>query len=308
MNPVLPLMQREWLQHRFAWALMVLVPLALAVLSLTVSRLDMNSAELQMEMPLPHDRLATVMALASMASGVGMQFAVMWVSSLIIISGLARRDHGDRSVEFWLSLPVSHSTSLAVPMLVHLLLVPAAALLIGLGLGWLVSALVVGRTLSLSDWWSIPWGSVLPAALAIVGRLLSGLVLATLWLSPLILLLMLATAWFRRWGLAVFVLGLGLGGWVLDRLFGQPLVINLLLDLVAHAGQALFGAGQGGLRISPEDDTVVLLRQLPAWVVADLWAALKAAVSPLFIGALLFAAGCFAALVQWRRQGASATV
>jgi hypothetical protein len=30
MKNLLPLMQREWLQHRFAWAMLVLVPLALA--------------------------------------------------------------------------------------------------------------------------------------------------------------------------------------------------------------------------------------------------------------------------------------
>ena len=35
MNKMLPLMQREWLQHRFAWAMLVLVPLALAMLWLS---------------------------------------------------------------------------------------------------------------------------------------------------------------------------------------------------------------------------------------------------------------------------------
>jgi ABC-2 type transport system permease protein len=46
------------------------------------------------------------------------------VTSLFIALGSPRRDHGDRSIEFWLSLPSGHGESLAAPMLVHLLLVP----------------------------------------------------------------------------------------------------------------------------------------------------------------------------------------
>ncbi len=34
MKNLIPLMQREWLQHRFAWALLMLVPFALAVMLL----------------------------------------------------------------------------------------------------------------------------------------------------------------------------------------------------------------------------------------------------------------------------------
>jgi hypothetical protein len=64
-----------------------------------------------------------------MAASTMLPFVILWVSSLIIVSGLARRDHGDRSNEFfWMSLPVGHGTSLAVPLAVHLLLVPAAVL------------------------------------------------------------------------------------------------------------------------------------------------------------------------------------
>ena len=31
MKNLIPLMQREWLQHRFAWAMLILVPLALVL-------------------------------------------------------------------------------------------------------------------------------------------------------------------------------------------------------------------------------------------------------------------------------------
>ena len=38
MKNLIPLMRREWLQHRFAWALLMLLPLALAVLPLEIGR------------------------------------------------------------------------------------------------------------------------------------------------------------------------------------------------------------------------------------------------------------------------------
>ena len=48
------------------------------------------------------------------------------------------------------------------------------------------------------------------------------------------------------------------------------------------------------------------LRLLPAWALEDFGAALHALATPLFPSALLFAAGCFFLLVQWRQRGAGA--
>ena len=45
MKNLIPLMRREWLQHRFAWALMLLVPLALALLPLVFGSLELDGLE-----------------------------------------------------------------------------------------------------------------------------------------------------------------------------------------------------------------------------------------------------------------------
>lgn len=299
MNPILPLMQREWLQHRFAWALLALVPLGLALLALSFANIDIDG---ESAARIAETRMAPAFALGSMAAGTALLFLILWVASLIIISGLARRDHGDRSVEFWMSLPVGHGTSLAVPLLVHLILVPAAALVIGLAGGWLLSLVLVGRFVGLGEWFALPWGSVLAAALAVVGRLLAGLVLATLWISPLVMLLILANAWFRRWGLVVLVVGIGIGGMVMDRLFGQPVITDLVRDLFVNAARALAGAGGQSMVVGGDDQPDVVLGLVPGWAWADLMAALRALASPLLLGALLFAAACFALLVDWRRR------
>jgi hypothetical protein len=42
MNNLLPLMQREWLQHRFAWALLLWVPLGLALAVLGIGTIELD--------------------------------------------------------------------------------------------------------------------------------------------------------------------------------------------------------------------------------------------------------------------------
>ncbi|MBX3635920.1 MAG: hypothetical protein KF683_11140 [Rubrivivax sp.] len=299
MNLLLPLMQREWLQHRFAWALLALVPLGLALVVASFASVSVDGATL---VEAGEMRLAPALALGSMVASTALLFVILWVASLILISGLARRDHGDRSIEFWMSLPVGHGTSLAVPLLVHLLLVPAAALGTGLLGGWLLSLVLVGRFVGLGEWFTLPWGVLLGAALAVLARLLAGLLLATLWIAPLVMLLILANAWFRRWGLVVLVVGIGIGGFVMDRAFGQPIVTDLVRDLLVNAGRALAGAGGGGMVIGRGEEVDLVLGQVPGWAWHDFVAALRALVSPLLLGGLLFAGACFALLVDWRRR------
>ena len=302
MNKLIPLMRREWLQHRFVWTMLMLVPLGLAVVLLSFGQVQMGDA---MQDRPPAD-VAAVMGGMTILITAAMLFLLVWITSVFVTSGLARRDHGDRSVEFWLSLPTGHAESYAAPLLVHLLLAPAAALVVGLAGGCLMSLLVVSRFLSLAEWLALPWGQIAAASLALAGRVLAGLPLATLWLSPLILLAVMANALFKRWGLPVLAVGLGLGSVVLQYVFGQPLLGQALGRLGSEAITALIGASQQ----APTGDrpsAVALLQALPGWAARDLGAALSAAASPAMLGAVATAAALFAALVYWRRQGAGIT-
>lgn len=301
MNKLLPLMQREWLQHRFGWAMMTLVPLTIALLLLAFGQLAIGSDTVDKV----GDKLPALLALAAIAGSGAVIFLIAGVASLIIVAGTARRDHGDRSIEFWLSLPTTHSASLAAPMLVHLLLVPAAALLIGLVGGGLISMVLVGRVVGIGAWFALPWAELLPAIAAIAARLVVGLPLALLWLSPLILLVVLLSAWFKRWAWVILGVGLGLGGQLLDRLFGQPLLSDATLGLLRHAGKALVSAGEG-FTAQSSDNPAHVLAALPRWALRDLGFAFADLASPLLVGGLVFAAGCFAMLVLWRQRGAGA--
>lgn len=297
MKQLAPLVQREWLQHRFGWSVLMLAPTALALLLTSFGQLQFDAEDL-------NDRLPTSMALATLAGGVAFHFVIMWLTALIIVTGLARRDHGDRSIEFWLSLPTGHARSLAVPLGVHLLLAPAAALLVGLVSGILVSVVLVTRVSSFGTWLALPWGGLLIAGLSIAARLAVGLLLATLWLSPLIALTVLMTAWLRRWGLVVLAVGLGVGSQVLEKLLGRPLLAEVLGTLFRNAGKSFNGQDGSGVVVENFSDFESLLALVPSWAVEDSAQSIAVLASPLLVGALLFAAGCFALLVQWRQRGA----
>ncbi|HRC37147.1 MAG TPA: hypothetical protein PK420_03660 [Rubrivivax sp.] len=302
MNPIYPLMQREWLQHRFAWALLALVPLALALVLVSFGQIEFDDGEA--------DRIGTalpaVMTLVAVAVCTVSAFVVFWVTSVIIATGLARRDHGDRSIEFWLSLPVGHVPSLAVPMLVHLVLVPAAALALGLLAGHGLAMVLVARFAGLSAWFGLPWADLFAATLALGLRLLAGLPLATLWLAPVILMAMLARAWIGRWGLPVLGLVLGLGGLLADRALGQPLLLPWLGHLIQQAVQAMAGAGEVSFTARGADEALAALRGLPGLALQDLGAALGALLSPAMAVGLVVSAVCFALLVDWRQRGSKA--
>jgi hypothetical protein len=302
MKNLIPLMRREWLQHRFAWSLLVLVPLALALLPLIFGSIEVDGLE-QARTPA---EVALMVGTLTLVITTAVLFLLLWVSSMFVAVGTPRRDHADRSIEFWMSLPTSHAESLAAPLLVHLLLVPAAALLVGLAAGTVVSLVTVGRLAGFTEWLSLPWGTLGLSLMAFVARVVAGLPLATLWLAPLLLAAMLANAYFRRWGLPVLVVGLSLGSTVLSKVFGLPLLQRTLGDLVHHAGLSLAGASGSGMTINEQNPPSEALSQLPAWALRDLGAAWQAVFSVQFLGVLLVSALLFYGLVLWRQRGAGA--
>ena len=300
MNNILPLMQREWLQHRFAWAMMTLLPIALAVLPLSFGTVELDDDVLSRTGP----ELALLLGTISVVATMAVIFMLVWVTSIFITTSLPRRDHADRSVEFWLSLPTGHGESLGVPLLVHLVLVPAAAILIGLVGGCAISLVLVSRFAGFGQWLDLPWGSLIAATLALAGRVIAGLPLAALWLLPLVLLAMLANALFKRWGLPVLAVGLGLSSLVLKSVFGQDALMRAIGKLGATAGTSIMGASGQNITISDHPAPAENLAALPGWALHDLGAALKDLASLQFVAAMVVSGLLFAALVLWRQRGA----
>lgn len=303
MNPTLALLKREWLQHRFAWALLLLIPVALALLGLSFGQIDIISEDHPEGIP------ALVLSAGTVAVCMAALVALASVSGLVTAVGLARRDHADRSVEFWLSMPLGHSRSLLVPMVVHLVLLPLAAFVFALFAGLLMAAVLTARTHGLAAWGSLPWADVLGAAFAAVVRVLAGWPLMILWLSPLILLAMLAYAWLRRWGLVVLGLALAVGMSPLGSILGYRMVPDMLAAVGQGAVHALFSGKQMNDVHGSADEVVrSSFQQAPSWVWTDIAGSLENLASPAFAGGLLVAGLCFYGLIQWRRRGASVAV
>lgn len=299
MRPFVTLLQREWMQHRFGWTLMALIPLGLSLLLLSFGQIELDTELSERS----GSAFPALVAGVSILATTLVTFAIFWLTASFMIAGVARRDHQDRSIEFWLSMPTSHSASLAAPLLMHLLIVPAAALLLGLASGYLVSLVVVTRVAGFEAWLGLPWGSVLLTSAAGLVRLLAGLPLAELWLAPLTMALMLFGAWFKRWGIPLAFLVLGLGSLLLDRYFQQPVLLPTLRHILENALYSFVGAGAEKVHVTSPQDVVATLQAIRAWALSDLNYAWRNAVSLHFAGGLLVAGALFALLVDWRRRG-----
>lgn len=297
------LLQREWMQHKLGWTIVVFAPLVVALLVLAFAQVQLSVDEVEVDRQFR--RLPALgMVVASIVGGGAITLLLAWFTVAVQAAGLARRDQQDRSIEFWLSLPTGHVPSLAAPMVAHWLLFPMAALGIGLVGGALLSLLPVARFVGIGEWFTLPWGAVLAATLAAALRLLLGIVLATLWWSPLLLAVMAASAWLKRWGLPALVAAVVIVGNVLDKLYGNPLVWDTLQRLVRHGGEALIGAPRKGFAITPKSDVPEQLNAIPGWMASDAARAVGELANPLLLAALLVSAGCFALLVLRRRRGA----
>ena len=300
---LVPLLQREWLQHHRAWLLLTAVPplVMLGLLAFARLQVDVDGDNAAQEIAQLHPAAIAMLTICASAL---FCFVLAWGSALIQAPGLARRDLSDRSIEFWLALPVGHAAALAAPLLAHLLLFPLAALALGALAGLALTPLSLARFAGLGEWLALPWDTVIAGASSVVLRFALGLLLASLWLAPLVLVLMAASAWLRRWGLPAVVATVALIGSVLDKLYGNPLVWQLGAELLSRAGQSFVsGRAGGGLRLLPRQDPTPAIQALPGWAARDAGFALQALADPLLPGALAVAAGAFALLVLRRRRG-----
>lgn len=300
MKSLLALAQREWLQHRLGWTLMLAIPLGLAALLAAFGSVQVDVGD----MPGLGPDMLPLLALGALVITPGLLLFIAWIASASLMAALARRDHADRSIEFWLSLPTSHAASLGVPLAAHLLLVPAAALLVGALAALPLSALLVARFGDAGAWFALPWGRLLAAEGALLARLLFGLPLATLWLLPLLLLVVLFGAWFRRWGFAILTMALGLGGVVLDRVLGHPVVMPTITVLVKNAAWAMFGPEGLRTRLAHGHSPMVAIDGLREHALASFGPAIAGLATWPFVAALAASALLFYALVQWRSRGA----
>jgi hypothetical protein len=289
------LMRREWLQHGRAYLLLALIPAGLLLIATVLS---WNHMEIQPAIP--------VLGMAISALGItGLIVAIVCVAVLFKLPGLAQRDVQDRSIEFWSSLPVTHTQCVAAPLVVHGLLMPLLALAIGFVASQVIGVLVVVAATGAASMVAMPWGMLIVAELAGVLRFALGLLLAALWIAPVPLLLMVASAGLKRWGVPVLAAVLLVGGLVLEKVYGITVLHDVFNALWQHAGRAFITHPPTNGNATSIEQLPAMLGQLPPWAAEDALGALRDLLTPAFAASLAASAACFAALVALRRRAAA---
>lgn len=290
------LMQREWMQHRIGWmVVMALLPVITLV-----------ALPFQGSVNIPDGKLppASLLALMIMAGTTAAVFGLSWFVAMFQLPGLARRDQQDRTIEFWMSLPAGHGESVSATLLTHAVLVPMAALAVGVCFGLIVGVASLLKLIGLAALSQVSWVSVILTALVGVLRLAFGVILMTLWTAPMFMILMAASAWLKRWGVPAVIGALVIGGNVLDKVYGIRIVGELLKAQFEGAGRALFNASNTfeGRTLKGPGEVGDFLNNLGPWAVHDALAAVQQLASPHLIGGLLVAAGCFYLVILARKR------
>lgn len=288
------LLLREWMQHRFGWLLMGGIPLAIMVPLLSFGTVDMGDHG----MPPPEQ-----VAVMFFAGYTFFLMVLIGASVAFQAPGLARRDRQDRSIEFWLSLPNSHTASVGATVLMNLWLLPLMAFGM-VAAGGVVSALIaVLRTHGIDGLTQMPWGTLAAMLLMGAGRSALGMVLGTLWLAPFALGAMAASAWLKRWGVVVVAGVLLIGSQILDKVYHLPWLLTQLEQQLKHAGWAFLPTLQGTVDSNESLGSLSgVVANFGNWIAHDTALALGDLATPRFIISLAVAAGCFGLMVLRRAR------
>jgi ABC-2 type transport system permease protein len=285
------LLLREWMQHHRGWFLLGLLPLALALLSLTFGQVQVDE-----------EPLVTGMLLGFGGGYIGVVMAIALLAAALQSPSSVRRDWNDRSIEFWVSLPVPHWQAVAATQLAQLLLFPLLALALAMLGAVPVAALFTARVFGAAELLQLPWGTVLLVMGVMAVRLAIGLLLGMLWLSPVIMAVGAATAWLKGWGAIALIATVAVAGGLLVASTGNPIVFTTLQALWLNALAVMVPWSEGTL-----DPVKAMVTQgagaLPALAWADLGARLRDLGQPLFWGGVVVAAGGFWLQVRRRSAG-----
>lgn len=281
------LLQREWMQHRIGWLVLVTAPLVLMVVAAIFGQVQISG----------HEARDTPAGIGLILAGGYATFmaAITWLIIGLQAPGLARRDVQDRSIEFWRSMPVSDSLAVVSTLLAHLVLVPLVVMAAAMFSGSLVGLMVVVRGFGFAALSGLPWQDLGLIWLAAVPRLLLGSLLASLWAAPIVLATMAASAWLKRWGVPVLLVVVGLGGLLLKQAYDMPWLLDTIAGLWLRAAAALAPMHAAALEAAQPNE-------IPALLLQDLGARVQDLASPLLATAVVVSAASFALLVLRRQR------
>lgn len=291
------LLLREWLQYKRAWICLVLIPILVLLALVPVSQVE------GIDVPSP-EPVALISGLLTM----GLVLILALSVSGYQLMGLARRDQQDRSIEFWASLPGSHAASLGAPILAHGVLMPMAAILLGIAGGAVVGTAMAFKEFGMAALHQTQWAALIEATTWLAVRAVVGTALAALWAAPIVLALMAASAWLKRWGAPLLVVAVGAFLKIYkDEPAARALahVLKAQMDGIASAwiqdGTRLFVESDGEGHLNMQDFFDMLFR-FPDYARDGLPQVVQAALHPQFFAGLAVAGVCFWLLVLQRKR------
>ena len=291
------LLLREWMQHKRGWLVTLLVPPALFLVTLPFGAPPVSEMNgMPMDKSLAIGVVAVVFSMCCV-------FLLAMTSAVFQLPGLARRDAQDRSIEFWLSLPASHTESIAATVLAHLVMVPLSIGLLSYGLGYVMAAAAALKFGGFPALAAIPWGAVAGYSLPMVLRLSFGVLLAMLWAAPMVMIVMNASAWLKRWGIPALAASLVVLCGILPKLYGIDLFRVLLKAQWSGVAHAVIDASGETFRHRGHEG-VPEMAQVASWAWDDAMRAVQNLADPHLIGGLVVAAIGFYALILRRQRGA----
>lgn len=296
MNTLKMLAWREWMQNGRAWMWVAGVTLAVMVLAAAFGRVEFNDTQ----------RGGVTPALVYYLVGGGWVVAMCAFAALIAViqsPGLARRDMQDRSVEFWLSLPIDHWRAVLVPMVMLLVGMPLLMMLVALLAAPLLSGLVALRLVGASGLGQMDWLGYAAAWAALGLRMGVGIVVGALWLAPAAALCMAVAAWFKRWGTVVFVGVVFVGAELLSKLYDLHWPQQALFQTLQRAAEGYTMIGGPNVMPSPEQIGSIGFGPVARALLADVPAQVGSMASMLFVGGLVVAALGVWAQVLRRQRG-----
>lgn len=292
------LLLREWLQYKRGWIGLVAAPMLLLLVLVPISQVNGLDA-------VAPEPIAVITGLLTVALVMAIALSVSGYQ----LMGLGRRDQQDRSIEFWASLPGSHSASLGAPILAHGLLMPMGAMAVAVCGGLVVGVAMAFKELGAEGIGAMQWSALFEVAIWLTLRLAVGIVLAALWLSPIVLALMAASAWLKRWGAPLLVIAVSGFLKLYQHTSAADAVAGVLARQFEGVGRSFF-SGTHELKIQTgEEGRLVMegfydaLYQFPTWARQDIASALQFLAQPQFLVGLAVAAFCFWLLVLQRKRG-----
>jgi hypothetical protein len=273
---------REWIQNRWGWSIVGLIPISIPISLWVFGSIGTNVG---LTKPSTQGGWFAILSL-------GTAYVSLILALIAVVSQLSRRtiqdSHGPAAA-FWRSFPVPRPLFAAANILMHLFVFPCFALLIGLCAGTAIALIAVPSAFSLT----LPLGTDAAGAGLLVAtgacRLVIGVFIGGLWALPFIATVMLAAVWVKGWSTPFIFSAAVVVTYLVKSGLDVPLPLASLGTIGIRSWQALMpGSAPGSTGLHPEQIVTGQFQIPTEWIFNDLRARAFECLDPLMLYGLIW--------------------